>query len=256
MPEVLIAIPTYNERQNVPGVVQKIFEHAPAVEILFADDNSPDGTGELLDQMAAADPRIHVLHRPSKQGLGRAYTAAFGWALKRNYQFIFEMDADLSHDPAEIPHFLDAARTADLVLGSRYINGIRVMNWPLKRLMLSRAAGIYVRLITGMPFTDPTSGYKCYRRAVLEHIPLDRISSNGYAFQIETVHYAWRLGFRVVEIPIVFEERTAGSSKMSGAIVLEALWMVWRLLLQNRLRRSPRAAHPCSITVPQAQLPK
>jgi len=248
MPEVLIAIPTYNEKDNVPLVARRVFAHAATAHILFVDDNSPDGTGQLLDRLAAEDPRIHVLHRPNKAGLGRAYQAAFRWALEHDYRLIFEMDADLSHDPAEIPRFVEAAEHADVVLGSRYIGGIRVINWPLSRLMLSRAAGVYVRLITGMPFTDPTSGYKCYRRAVLEQMPLDRISSNGYAFQIETIHYAWRMGFRIVEIPIVFEERRAGSSKMSRAIVWEALWMVWRLLLENRLRRRVRRLNPQSVS--------
>lgn len=247
MPDILIAIPTYNERENVARIAEVILQHTPQSEILFVDDNSPDGTGKIIEHMSADDPRIHALHRENKQGLGRAYVDAFKWALQRDYQYIFEMDADFSHDPSEIPRFLEAARSADVVLGSRYIGGIRVINWPLNRLMLSRAAGIYVRLITGMPFTDPTSGYKCYRRAVLEEIPLDRISSNGYAFQIETIHYAWRLGFRVVEIPIVFEERRAGSSKMSRSIVLEALWMVWRLLIQNRLHRRPSGTNPRSI---------
>ncbi|HIE11765.1 MAG TPA: polyprenol monophosphomannose synthase [Kiritimatiellae bacterium] len=249
MPEVLIAIPTYNERDNVTRIAEVILREVPQSEILFVDDNSPDGTGQIIQRMSADDPRIHSIHRESKQGLGRAYVNAFKWALQKDYQYIFEMDADFSHDPTEIPRFLEAARCADVVLGSRYIGGVRVINWPLNRLILSRAAGSYVRLITGMPFTDPTSGYKCYRRAVLEEIPLDRISSNGYAFQIETIHYAWRLGFRVVEIPIVFVERRAGSSKMSRSIVLEALRMVWQLLIQNRLRRRPSGINPRSIAV-------
>jgi dolichol-phosphate mannosyltransferase len=212
------------------------------VDLLVVDDNSPDGTGKIADELAAKHPEIHVLHRAEKNGLGRAYIAGFQWALEHNYEFIFEIDCDFSHDPDDIPRFLDAAKKqdADLVLGSRYDGGVRVVNWPLKRLMLSRCAGIYVNIITGMPFTDPTGGYKCFRRRALESIRLDEVRSNGYSFQVEMTHRLWRQGFKVIEIPIVFTERVQGQSKMSRDIVREALLVVWWLWLQNGLRRSPR----------------
>ena len=183
-----------------------------------------------------------MLHRPKKNGLGRAYIAGFKWALERGYEFIFEMDCDFSHDPAEIPNFLLAAKSqdADLVLGSRYSGGVRVINWPLKRLMLSRSAGVYVRLITGMPLTDPTGGYKCFRRRALQAIQLDNVRSNGYSFQIELTHRLWRTGHKIVEVPIIFTDRVEGQSKISRNIVREALIMVWALWFQNGLGRSPR----------------
>ena len=185
-------------------------------------------------------PQIHVLHRTEKNGLGRAYIAGFQWALERNYEFIFEMDCDFSHDPDEIPNFLTAAQKADLVLGSRYTGGVRVLNWPLKRLLLSRCAGVYVWFITGMPFTDPTGGYKCFRRRALQSVRLDVVKSNGYSFQIELTHRLWREGFSVAEVPITFADRVEGTSKLSRAIVIEAFWMVWWLWMQNGFRRSPR----------------
>jgi dolichol-phosphate mannosyltransferase len=247
MDKVLVIVPTYDERPNVQPIARAVLQACPAAHLLFVDDNSPDGTGALLDQMAAEDPRIHVLHRPGKSGLGRAYIAGFKWALERDFALIFEMDADFSHDPAELPNFLKAAEDADLVIGSRYIGGIRIINWPLSRLMLSKGAATYVRLITGMPVTDPTGGYKCYRREVLAAMELDRVISNGYSFQVEMTHGAWMRGFRIVEVPIVFEDRRSGYSKMSRAIMREALWMVWRLALSNGFRRSPRVpVHPAS----------
>jgi dolichol-phosphate mannosyltransferase len=203
------------------------------------DDNSPDGTGKLADELSAEYPSIHVLHRTEKNGLGRAYVSGFKWALERGYEFVFELDGDFSHNPDDIPMFLEAAQNADLVLGSRYLNGIRIINWPLSRLMLSKGAATYVRIITGMPFTDPTGGYKCFRRRALEACRLDEINSNGYSFQIEMTHKLWRQGLRVVEVPIIFTERFHGHSKMSGHIIREALIMVWRLLFQNKLRRRP-----------------
>src|SRR4051812_13419413 len=239
--KTLVIVPTYNERENLPKLAQRIMGLPGAVDLLVVDDNSPDGTGQIADQLALGNPRIHVLHRAEKNGLGRAYCAGFQWALERNYDFIFEMDGDFSHNPDDIPAFLEAAQNADLVVGSRYSNGIRVINWPLKRLMLSMAAGKYVRAITGMPISDPTGGYKCFRRAALQSIDLEAIRSNGYSFQIEMSHKIWRDGLKIVEVPIVFTDRFLGSSKMSAKIVREALWMVWRLLLQNKLRRSPRA---------------
>jgi dolichol-phosphate mannosyltransferase len=242
MDKTLIIVPTYNERENLPRMADHLLHLSTPVDMLVVDDNSPDGTGQLADELAAKHPTIHVLHRPQKCGLGRAYIDGFKWALERDYEFIFEMDGDFSHNPDDIPSFLEAARgqNADLVLGSRYSNGIRVVNWPLKRLMLSRSAGIYVRLITGMPFTDPTGGYKCFRRRALQAINLDEVHSNGYSFQIEMTHRLWRRGMKVVEVPIVFTDRLLGQSKMSKQIVREALIMVWRLWLQNGLRRWPR----------------
>ena len=235
----LIIVPTYNERENLPRIAQKLLSLPTPVDVLVVDDNSPDGTGRIADELAAKHPQIHVLHRTEKNGLGRAYIAGFQWALARQYEFIFEMDCDFSHNPDDIPQFLKAAEQADLVLGSRYIGGIRVINWPLSRLMLSRSAGKYVELITGMPFMDPTGGYKCFRRRALAAIHLEDVRSNGYSFQIELTHRLWRQGFKIVEIPIIFTDRTQGESKITKGIVYEAIWLVWRLLFQNGLRRSP-----------------
>lgn len=234
MSDVLVIIPTYNEKENIRNIAAAVLQSKPDTDILFVDDNSPDGTGKMADEMSAADPRIKVLHRPGKSGLGRAYIAGFKWALERTYKLIFEMDADFSHDPKEIPNFIKAAESADLVLGSRYKDGIRIINWPLRRLMLSRGAATYVKVITGMPFTDPTGGYKCYRREVLQAMDLDTVMSNGYAFQIEMTHNTWRKGFRIVEIPIVFEDRRSGASKMAPWIANEALSIVWKLALRGR----------------------
>ncbi len=242
MNKTLVVVPTYNERENLPPLAQRLMALSVPVDVLVVDDNSPDGTGKLADEMAAKNPRIHVLHRTEKNGLGRAYIAGFKWALEQGFEFIFEMDGDLSHNPDDIPMFLEAAREADLVLGSRYINGIRIINWPLSRLMLSKGAAKYVKVVTGMPITDPTGGYKCFRRQALEAINLDAIHSNGYSFQIEMTHKLWRQGLRVVEVPIIFTDRFQGHSKMTGHIISEAFCMVWRLLLQNKLRRRP--AHP------------
>jgi len=241
MNQALVIVPTYNERENLPSLVQHLLKLPVAVDLLVVDDNSPDGTGKLADEFAAQHPFIHVLHRAQKSGLGRAYIAGFKWALERDYEFICEMDADFSHDPDDIPRLLEAAQNADCVLGSRYINGIRVINWPLKRLMLSKGAEKYVRVVTGMPFTDPTGGFKCFRRRALQAIDLSQVQSNGYSFQIEMTHRLWRQGLKIVEVPIVFTERREGRSKMSGHIVREAFFMVWRLLFQNKLRRRPPA---------------
>ena len=240
MNNILIIVPTYNERENLPRIAQRLLALPTQVHLLVVDDNSPDGTGQVADELAARHPEIHVLHRREKNGLGRAYIAGFKWALARDYEFVFEMDGDFSHNPDDIPQFLAAAREADLVLGSRYINGIRIMNWPLSRLMLSKSAATYVRVITGMPFTDPTGGFKCFRRRALQALDLDAVRSNGYSFQIELTHQLWRQGMRIVEVPIIFTERLQGHSKMSGHIVREALFMVWRLWLQNGCRRKPR----------------
>lgn len=239
MNQTVIIVPTYNERENLPPMIAKLLSLPVALDVLVVDDNSPDGTGKIADELAAKHPQVHVLHRAGKEGLGRAYLAGFKWALAEKYEFIFEMDCDFSHDPNEIPNFLKAAQTADLVLGSRYSGGVRVLNWPLKRLLLSRCAGVYVWAITGMPITDPTGGFKCFRRRALEHIPLDQVRSNGYSFQIEMTHRLWRDGYKVAEVPITFADRTAGQSKMAGSIINEAFWMVWRLWLQNGCRRWP-----------------
>jgi dolichol-phosphate mannosyltransferase len=240
MDRALVIVPTYNERENLPPLVERLLALPSSVDVLVVDDNSPDGTGQLADGFAAREPRLHVLHRAEKDGLGRAYCAGFTWALERDYEFILEMDGDLSHDPDDVPKFLTAAAGADLVLGSRYCNGIRVINWPLSRLMLSLSAAKYVRAITGMRVTDPTGGFKCFRRATLKTINLQEVRSNGYSFQIEMTHKVWRQGLTIVEVPIIFTDRYQGTSKMSGKIVREALWMVWRLWVQNGLRRSPR----------------
>ncbi len=245
--KTLVIVPTYNERENLPPMAERLLKLHPAVDLLVVDDNSPDGTGKIADELAAQHPSVHVLHRAEKNGLGRAYCAGFAWALERDYEFIMEMDGDFSHNPDDIPKFLEAAKDADLVLGSRYCNGIRVINWPLKRLLLSTSAARYVRIITGMPFTDPTGGFKCFRRHALKQIDLQEVRSNGYTFQIEMTHRIWRQGMKVVEVPIIFTDRFQGTSKMSGKIVREALWMVWRFWLQNGLRRSPRLPkHQCA----------
>jgi dolichol-phosphate mannosyltransferase len=231
LPEkALVIVPTYNERDNITRIVPAILEQDPSLEVLVVDDGSPDGTGTVVEGMAAADARIHVLHRAGKLGLGTAYIAGFKWALARDYAFVFEMDADFSHPPERIPDFLRAIQGADLVLGSRYLNGqVNVVNWPMSRLFLSYSANIYARAVTGLDVFDATGGFKCFRRIVLESIDLDDVRSNGYAFQIEMTFRARRKGFRVVEIPIVFVDRTQGASKMSKRIVREAVWMVWRL---------------------------
>ena len=246
MEKTIVIIPTYNEAQNVQPIARAVRDAAPDVDILFVDDNSPDGTGRLIDQMVEQDEHIHVLHRMEKDGLGRAYIAGFKWALDHDYGFIFEMDADFSHNPKDIPAMQEAAQDAGLAIGSRYVGGIRVINWPLHRLILSRGAGIYVKLITGLPLTDPTGGFKCFRRCVLESINLDGIVSNGYSFQVELNHLAWRKGCKIVEVPIVFEERHSGCSKMSNKIIFEALWMVWRLLFQAKFHRTTE----CCVSPP------
>ena len=226
----LVVIPTYDERENLSRLIPLVLEKDPRLEVLVVDDASPDGTGLLADSLAAADPRVHVLHRTGKLGLGTAYLAGFQWALERDYGLVLQMDADFSHDPAHLPLFLEQSETADLVLGSRYREGrVTVVNWPIARLLLSYFANAYARAITGLPLWDATGGFKCFRRQVLEVIDLKSVRSNGYSFQIEMSFRAWRRGFRIVEIPIVFVDRTEGQSKMSKRIVREAVWMVWRL---------------------------
>lgn len=226
----LVIIPTYNERENLPHLLPQVLEQDARIDILVIDDDSPDGTGEVADELAAGDDRIHVIHRAGKLGLGTAYLAGFRWGIERAYDFLFEMDADFSHDPAHLPHFLSAVREYDLVLGSRYLEGrVTVVNWPIGRLLLSFFANVYARIVTGLPVADATGGFRCYRRKVLADINLDRVESEGYAFQIEMSMRAWKRGFRIAEIPIVFVDRTSGESKMSKRIVWEAIWKVWKL---------------------------
>ncbi len=226
----LVITPTYNERPNVPTLVERVLAQDPRIEMLFVDDNSPDGTGDLIESLTKTNARVHLLRRPGKLGLGTAYRDGFRWALQRDYELIFEMDADFSHDPVHLPEFLKAAETADFVLGSRYLNGkVTVVNWPMTRLMLSYGANIYARIVTGMKLWDATGGFKCFHRRVLAAIDLEDVRSNGYAFQIEMTFRAMRKGFKPIEIPIVFADRTEGESKMSGHIVREAVLMVWRL---------------------------
>ena len=226
----LVIVPTYNERENITRLIGTILEQDPRLEILVVDDGSPDGTGGIVEDLIQHEPRLHILKRPRKMGLGTAYLAGFSWALQQCYDFVFEMDADFSHDPAHLTQFLRAIENADLVLGSRYRNGkVTVVNWPIKRLLLSYFANVYARVVTGLPVWDATGGFKCFRRKVLEAVDLTHVRSNGYAFQIEMSFRAWRKHFKIVEIPIVFVDRTEGQSKMSRSIVREAIWMVWRL---------------------------
>ncbi|HEU0299238.1 MAG TPA: polyprenol monophosphomannose synthase [Longimicrobium sp.] len=245
----LVIIPTYNESENLPRLVPSVLSRDARLEILVVDDASPDGTGRLADGIAAAEPRVHVLHRAGKLGLGTAYLAGFKWGLERGYEVLFEMDADFSHDPVHLPQFLDAIDRYDVVLGSRYLHGrITVVNWPMGRLLLSYFANIYARWVTGLPVADATAGFKCFRRQVLASIDLDRVESNGYAFQIEMNFRAWKKGFRLGEIPIMFVDRDLGESKMSKKIVREAVWRVWRLrflAMFGRLdKKSPRTQLP------------
>ncbi len=237
MPErALVIVPTYNEASNIPKLIPQILGQDDRLEVLIVDDGSPDGTGKIAAQMAAEDSRIHVMQREKKLGLGTAYVAGFRWALERDYEFVFEMDADFSHDPKHLPEFLAAIADADVVLGSRYLGGrVTVVNWPIGRLIMSYGANIYARLVTGVKLADATGGFRCYRRKVLETIDLDDIRSNGYAFQIEMSFRSSRKGFRIKEIPIVFVDRTDGTSKMSVAIAREAVWMVWRLRFRAML---------------------
>lgn len=231
--KTLIIIPTYNELENLPRLLPEVLSKEEGIDILIVDDNSPDGTAAFVEDQMKNNNRIHLLKRPSKQGLGTAYIAGFKFALKNGYDFVFEMDADFSHDPKEIPRFLDEIKNSDVVLGSRYINGVNVINWPMRRLLLSSFANLYTRFITGMPVHDATGGYKCFRRKVLEAINLEKVTSNGYAFQIEMSFKAWKKGFRVKEIPIIFVDRVKGKSKMSKKIVREAVTMVWKLRLKS-----------------------
>lgn len=231
----LIIIPTYNELENLPRLLPEVLSQDNGIEVLIVDDNSPDGSAAFVENESKKNNRIHLIRRSSKQGLGTVYIAGFKYALQNSYQLIFEMDADFSHDPNEIPKFLEEIKTADVVLGSRYKNGVNVINWPMRRLLLSWFANIYTRVITGMPLHDATGGFKCFKREVLEAINLDQVKSNGYAFQIEMNFKAWKKGFRITEIPIIFVDRLKGNSKMSKKIVREAVTMVWKLRFKSIL---------------------
>ncbi len=231
-PKSLVIIPTFNEKENITRIVPAVLAQDECLEILVVDDGSPDGTGDLVEGMMSTSSRIHLMRRPGKMGLGSAYIAGFRWALERDYQRIFEMDADFSHDPSALPAFLACAENADLVLGSRYLNGrISVVNWDWKRLILSYGANLYTRLVTGLPIADATGGFKCFRREALQALDFDKMRSDGYCFQIETTFKIWKKGMRIVETPIVFADRTQGTSKMSGGIISEAFFLVLRLRL-------------------------
>jgi len=233
--KTLVIIPTYNEAENIRLVLETIFSlELPDVDVLVIDDNSPDGTADVVKEIATQNPRVYLIEREGKLGLGTAYVRGFKFALEQGYDFIMEMDADLSHDPRMIPLFLSAIKEADLVIGSRYVGSVaNVVNWPLSRLFLSIGASLYTRIITGMPIQDPTGGFKLFRRNVLEALDLDNVRSGGYSFQIEMNFKTWQRGFRIKEIPIVFVDRTVGSSKMSKKIIWEAIWMVWALKLRS-----------------------
>ena len=237
MANTLVVIPTYNEAENIPRLIPAVLQQSWEIDVLVVDDGSPDGTAKIVKDMGQENTRIHLLERLGKMGLGSAYVAGFKFALERGYQFVFEMDADFSHNPNEIPNFLAKAAEFDLVVGSRYTNGVRVLNWPIKRLLLSYTANVYTRFMTGIPLHDATGGFKCFRRSVLEAINLDKIKSNGYAFQIEMSFKAWKKGFRIAELPIVFLDRSSGTSKMSRDIIYEALYMLWTLRLRSMFNR-------------------
>ena len=225
----LIIVPTYNELDNIDPLLERLLALPFALDVLVVDDGSPDGTAERVKAWMARTPRVHLLQRPGKMGLGSAYRDGFRYALGHGAEYIFEMDADFSHDPDAIGEFLEAAKDADVVLGSRYLHGVTVVNWPLSRLILSYSANLYTRIITGLPVADATGGFKCFRRRALEGVALDRVKTEGYGFQIEMSFRCWRKGFRIKEIPIMFVDRRAGVSKMNKKIIFEAAWLVWKL---------------------------
>jgi dolichol-phosphate mannosyltransferase len=237
MLRTLIVIPTYNERQNMETLLGRVLDAGADIEVVVVDDNSPDGTADLVREVAQANPRVHLIERESKQGLGTAYIRGFKYALGAGAGLIMQMDADLSHDPKYIPDLLDAMEDHDLVIGSRYVRGVNVVNWPMSRLMLSYLANVYTRVITGMPVHDATGGFKCFRREVLESIDLDEVISDGYCFQIEMNFRAWKKGFRIGEVSIVFVDRHSGTSKMSKRIIWEAIYKVWLLRLKGLFGR-------------------
>lgn len=235
MKKSLVIIPTYNELTNIRRLIPDLLGRYPDLDILVVDDNSPDGTGNFVEEYGTSDPRVRILRRAGKMGLGTAYVAGFRYMIENKYDIAIQMDADFSHDPKEINQFLEAIEKHDLVIGSRYIQGVNVINWPMKRLLLSYFANKYTKVITGLPIQDSTGGFKCIRREVLESIDLNYIRSNGYAFQIEINFKAWKRGFNVHELPIVFTDRVQGSSKMSKKIVREAVFMVWKLRVRSIL---------------------
>ena len=233
--KTLIVTPTYNERKNIHELVSTLFELNPDFHILVVDDSSPDGTAEIVEELQADCANLHLLSRNEKTGLGSAYIAGFNYALERDYEAVVQMDADMSHDPKDVPLLIEAIENADLAIGSRYISGINVVNWPLQRLIISYGANIYTRLVTRLPVKDATGGFKCWRREVLEAINLDGVRSQGYSFQIEMTYRAWLKGFRITEIPIIFVDRTVGESKMTRSIMLEAAVMIPRLRIWKLL---------------------
>ncbi len=235
--KVLIIVPTYNERENIVLLIPEIKKTLPDAHILVVDDSSPDGTSDAVKQLAQNVNGVFVLDRKSKDGLGKAYISGFKWALERDYEFIFEMDADFSHNPQYLPLFLENAAVSDLVIGSRYICGVNVVNWPMSRLLLSYFANQFARFVTGLPITDSTGGYKCFRRQLLQSINLDKIASSGYSFQIELNFLAWKKGFKLKEIPILFMDRQRGESKMSTKIIREALFLIWKLRVSSLFRK-------------------
>ncbi len=231
--KILIIIPTYNERENITLLIPEIRKNLPHTHILVVDDSSPDGTSDCVKQLSQSIENIFVLDREKKQGLGRAYISGFKWALKRDYELIFEMDADFSHDPKYLPDFIKAAENADLVIGSRYISGVNVINWPMSRLLISYFGNIGARIVAGIPVKDCTSGFKCFHSKVLKSINLNKVGSSGYSFQVEMNFHVWKQGFTIVEIPIIFTDRRVGESKMSTKIVREALILLWKLRLMS-----------------------
>lgn len=238
----IVIIPTFKERENIEAIIKAIFSLSIPFDILIIDDNSPDGTADIVKNLQPSFPNLHILERPGKLGLGTAYITGFKWALGKNYKHIFEMDADFSHDPRDLVRLYKACEEngADVAIGSRYISGVNVVNWPLTRVLMSYGASIYVRIVTGMRVMDTTAGFKCYKREVLENIKPEHIRSVGYGFQIEMKFIAWKLGYKIVEVPIIFTDRKLGSSKMSGGIFNEALWGVLRMKLRSMFTKYPR----------------
>lgn len=229
----LVIIPTYNELENIKKITKTLFEMYPEINILVVDDNSPDGTGNFVKELTQKDSNVHLIQRSGKMGLGTAYVAGFKYVIDKKYDLAIQMDADFSHDPKEIKRFLEEIENADLIIGSRYITGVNVINWPMQRLLLSYFANIYTKIVTGLPLKDATGGFKCFRREVLEAINLNKIHSNGYSFQIEMNYKVWKRGFRIKEVPIIFTDRVEGTSKMSKKVVREAVTMVWKLRFRS-----------------------
>jgi dolichol-phosphate mannosyltransferase len=236
-PKILVVTPTFNEAENIPKLIPAVLRQSPNIDILIVDDGSPDGTANIVKDIMTTNQNVHIIERQGKQGLGTAYVAGFRYAIENGYNYVFEMDADFSHNPNEIPAFLSKIKEFDLVIGSRYVNGVRVLNWPMNRLLLSYSANVYTQVITGLPVRDATGGFKCYRIETLKSIDLEKIRSNGYAFQIEMSFKVWKKGFRLVEIPIIFTDRRLGVSKMSRDIVYEAFFMLWKLMFRSILHR-------------------